>query len=281
MHSLFPLLLPLLPSFGFAMPAQSISSLGLNTTSPGSSNPIGPEPIDPRFNMTILYQAVNLAEDPFLVVAVQFLGILCASPFNSKQPTSSYWDDYLPFVDITHRSPLEGGTIEVRFLVWGIYSGMKDMIETRRFKDAQIVLRWDREIVGTILIKKRPFPPPLLSGTRNFTDVLQRRASSSDQLNLVSTESLDGTSFELSIPASPSNPESYIDFRCEPLESLSKYGIIMALMDAMLAVAPRTTRARLQEPVQVRPAAPYDARLVVLPVHSEEPFMTYGLVAAQ
>ena len=55
----------------------------------------------------------------------------------------------------------------------------------------------------------------------------------------------------------------------------------MALMGAMLAVAPRTTRARLQEPVQVRPAAPYDAKLVVLPVHSVEPFMTYGLVAAQ
>lgn len=121
MYNLFRTILLMLPSFGFAKPAQPINSLGLITASPGASNPIGPEPKDPRFSLQALYKAVPLDEDQCLAATVQFMGLLGSIAFFEPLQTKTYWDDYFPNVEVTNRSPRTGGTIEARFLIWGLY----------------------------------------------------------------------------------------------------------------------------------------------------------------
>ena len=285
MYSLFPTMMLLLPTFSFASPAQPLNSLALtSTTSRNPANPVGPSPIDPRFAMQPLYEAVDLDEDHCLVATVQFMGLLGSARSDEPFPTKTYFDDRFPNVEIANHSPRTGGTIEARFLVWGLYLGVKDMIVTDRFKNVQFVLRWEGQIVGIITIRNQAGPRSLLSGTNSTTDMERRSSSSSsNQLhNLSASESLDGTSFNLSIPNTLSTPNTLVTVRTEFLdELLPKTSIIMALMEGILAVASQLPRARVLDPVHAEPAFPYDATLEVLPVltrHGEE-YLTFGIVA--
>ena len=284
MHILLPTTVLLLSTFGFASPTP-VNTSNPTVASLDTSTTISPEPIPPEFSMTPIYSAVSLDEDHCLCVAVQYLGILGSGPFSEPLQTKSYWDDHLPFVVITNRSPQTEGSVEARFLIWGTYLGIKDMIESRQFKNVNFVLRWEGKIVGIVSIKSRLAPSPLLlPGRRNSSDVLQRRVfSSPDQLHLYQSESLNGTSFNQSaLLASSRNVE--VEFGCQALdEPVPKYSTIMALMEGILTVAPRMTRHRLRETVQVQLPAPYSVRLQVLPVQEGfvEPYVTYGIVATQ
>lgn len=239
----------------------------------------------PRFAMQPLYEAVDLDEDHCLVATVQFMGLLGSARSDEPFPTKTYFDDRFPNVEIANHSPRTGGTIEARFLVWGLYLGVKDMIVTDRFKNVQFVLRWEGQIVGIITIRNQAGPRSLLSGGTNSTADMQRRSSSSSssQLhNLSASESLDGTSFNLSMPNTLSALDTHVTIRTEFLDKLlPKTSIIITLMEGILAVASQLPRARVLDPVHAEPAFPYDATLEVLPVltmHGEE-YLTFGIVA--
>ena len=278
MYKVFSAIFLMLPSFGSATPVQTISSLDPNGTGPVSANAIGPEPIDPRFSMQALYQAAPLAEDDCLVAAVQLLGLWGSTPFLSQEPTRVYWDDRFPGVEITSRSPRTGGTMEVRVLVWGLYLGVKDMIEFNKFNSVQFVLRWEEQTVALISIRKRgdllSLPGEKSIDSTNTTGMLRKR-SSSNQLNIFATENLDGTSFNLSVPK--------MSVKVIPLGNrpLPKYNFIMAILDGILAVASRATLVTVSEPVQVQPPAPYGAKLWVVPERATpgQPSLTFGILA--
>ena len=275
----------MLPNLGSAATAQPINSLGRNGTSPLSANNIGPEPIDPRFSMQAVYQAVPLTEDDCLVAAVQLLGLWGSKPFTSQEPTRIYWDDGFPRVEITSLSPRAGGHMEVRFLVWGLYLGVRDMIGSDRFMNVQFVLRWEGQIVALVSIGKRGGPLSLPGensiNSTNTTNMLQQR-SSSGQLNLFATEHLDGTSFNLSIP-NTTLTDVQMRLKVFPFANrpLSKYNFIMAVLDGILAVASRPTIFPIPEPVQVQPPAPFGAILRVVPTWATygQHSLTFGLVS--
>lgn len=172
--------------------------------------------------------------------------------------------------------------METRFLVWGLYLGIKDMIRSNRFKSVQFILRWEGQIVGLISIKSRVGSLSLPGGnSTNSTNDLQQR-SSSNQLNPFASENPDGASFNLSVPLTLSSPNT--ELAVEVMSSgvpLPKYSIILAVIDGILAVAPHTTRDAVEDLVQVDPEAPYGAMLKVLPEQagSGRPYLTYGLTS--
>lgn len=279
MYKLFRMTLLMVSSLGFATPARPLISLPLINPSPSASNPIGPEPIDPRFSLQAMYRAMPLNQDQCLTTAVLFMGLLGSLSFVAPLPSKTYWDRYLPNVEITHRSPRTGGTIEERFLIWGLYLGVKDMIESNRFKEVQFVLRWEGQIVGIMGMRKPAGALPL-SGMNSTSDMRRRLFSS--LLNLTASQSLDGTSFSPSVPDPPSSPNLALHLEIAGVGGpLPKYNIIMALLEGILAVAPRAPGAQVLEPVQVEPPPPYDAILQVVPEQTAygQPRLTYGFVA--
>ena len=140
MYYLLYTVLFLLPSFGFATPAQPISSHGTIAIGPGTSNGVGIGPIDPRLNLTFAYQTNPLDQDQCVVVATQLLGVFSAGPWTYGVGDIQFWDDRFTKVQIRIRA-FRGETTEARFLIWGLYSGIKDMIETNRFRNNLILIR--------------------------------------------------------------------------------------------------------------------------------------------
>ncbi len=284
MYDLSLTMLLMLPSFSLAAPTQPINSLALIAPGPSTVNAIGPEPIDPRFSMQPVYQATRLDEDDCLVAAVQLVGGWGSNPFTQPVQTPiSYWDDYVPRVKITIQSPRTRGSIETRFLVWGLYLGVKDMIVMDRFRNVQLVLKWDGQNIGFISIEKRVGPLPSLPGTgsANFTSTVRQR---SDSVNLYISGSQNGTSFNIPLqnaPSSNANDEMAMKIEALPDKPIPKHTAIMALLEGILTVASRTSRAPVPMIVQVQPPAPYGAKLIILPERmvSGRPYLTFGMIA--
>ena len=285
MSYLFTAILLMLPCFGFASPAQPINSLSLtNPAALTAVNPIGPVPIDPRFTMQPFYQPQPLVENDCIVTAVQLLGLFGSDPLTFQEPVQRYTERLFPHVLIENRSISPSGATEARFLVWGLYLGLKDMLTSRRFQRVKFVLRWEGRVIAQIEIMPRDPPGQLsLPGEMSFnsTDTLQERSSSSP-FNLSASEAIGRTSFNFSIPPTPSNPRSEMAIAIAPSDRpLPKYSFIMAILEGILAGGSLTPRARLPEPAQAEVGAPFNSRLVMAPLPGTYgmPYMTYGTLA--
>ena len=285
MSYLFTTILLMLPCFGFASPAQPLNALSLTDPAALMANTIGPAPIDSRFTMQPFYQGQPLVEDDCLVAAVQLLGLWGADQLTMQEPVSRYLDDRFPRVFIETRSLSTSRTTEARFLVWGLYLGLKGMITSRRFESVKLVLRWERRVIAQISIQPRQIQgQPSLPGEMSFnsTNTLQERSSFSP-FNLSADEAIGRTSFNFSVPPTPSNPTVEMDVAFQPLDRpLPKYNFIMAIIGGILAAGSLTPRAQLSESVRVQVPPPFGAKLLLVPLSgaSGQPYLTYGIVAS-
>ena len=283
MCSPFAVILLLLPSFGFARPAQPISSLHLTPANLDTSNAIGPEPIDSRFEMLPVFQQIPLDEDQSLVIVVQLLGNIGVTGFLEHLPGhNQYWDDRLPNVLIKWRTPQPGTAIQAQFLIWGYYLGIKFMIENTRFRNANFILRWEGQVVCIASIVKKVPPRSLLSGA-NSTDFMQQRPSNPSNPSTVSaSEHLNGTAFTLAMPATLSGQNSEAQLKITDWSGpLPKNNIILAVLDGILAMASRDATARIEDQISVQSPSPSAAILQIASrqMAPGQPALTFGMVS--
>ena len=294
MYRLIPTILLILPSFGFASPAQPIDSLQLVAPSH-----IGPKPIDPRFTMQPEYLTGTIDEDDFLVAAVQLTGIYGSTDFNGMEGHKFYYDDDVPRVKVTVEGFAIFRLIEVRFAFWGLVLGIKGMIASQTFKEVNFKLKWNGRPVGVIEVRKRN-PEPSLSGDNNnqgehyvdsSSNALQQSSSSSssNRTNLAasviripdSTSSLNLTA-PSSLTPSSSNPAEPIDLVVDNVaDDIPKYNFITSILDGMLATTNDDVRAQLKDVVRAQGPGPDTIGLFVYPdaTPAGSPYMTYGLSA--
>ena len=280
MYTLFvQVILLLLPSCSFALPSQPIQPLGPITTINETLIAIlGPD-WDPRFEVQAVYEQVPIDQDQSLVEAVQVLWKLVQRPPDDQVWEVTYTDDQLPNTAITALGPGAGRSIPVRFLTGGLYLGMQDMIESRSFKKALFVIRWDGRWVGSIRIGK-PGSSLSLSGDNSTNNA--RQELSPNTLALVASQGLDRNSVGLSVPDTLS---AQVRVKLDNLilgQPLPKYDTIMAIMTVVFSASPPSARERMPYPgVQVTAPPPFEAKLQVRPdrATSERPYVTLRVVA--
>ena len=285
MSYLFTTILLTLPGFGFASPAQPLNSLGLTNAAALTANTIGPAPIDSRFTIQAVYQTQPLVEDDCLAAAVEILGLWGSDPLTMQEPDSIFSDDRFPRVRIESQSFSSSGATEARFLVWGLYLGLKDMISSRSFESVKFALRWESRVFAQISILPRQVQrQPSLPGemSENSTNTLQARSSFSP-FNLPASEAIGRTSFNFSVPPTPSNPLNQMTVAITPLDRpLPKYSFIMAILEGILAGGSLTPRARLSDSVRAQVGSPFNSKLLLVPLSGASglPCMTYGTLAS-
>ena len=276
----FQVILLLLPSSSFALPAQPILTLGSITTSNNTLNAIlGPD-WDPRFGVQVLYQEVPIDEDQCLVEAVQVLGEWALMSPNDPVVEAAYSDEHLPNIGITALGPGQGRPVLVRFLNGGLYLGVQAMIEHRSFKKALFVIRWDGQLVGSIHIGA-PGSRLSLSGDNSTNNIRQR--SSSDTLALVSSQGVNRNSSNLSVSDILGGRDVRVKLDKLSLgQPLPKYDAIMAFMTVVFSGASPTARKRIPYPgLTITSPPPFNARLRVWPERatSAMPYVNIRVVA--
>lgn len=241
--------------------SSPIDSLSANITTVGAN-------IDSRFHIETNFLNILVNQNDCLMNVVIAMGILSAKQFTGPVESTTYHDPRYPRVFITTKSPATGGPIEARFLLWGLYLGIRPMLQTNDWRLPQFILFWDGERVGSISFGTSDSRLPLQGS--NSTESLTQRSTNSSNPNALSIHT-NGTQ-----TASP-NPISKIDV--EPTSfgaPQPKINIFMAVLECLLYLAPQTTTEGLLA-FSATPF-PYNVVLRLRPVfRTQEPFFDYGV----
>ena len=122
--------------------------------------------IDPHFQVMTSFQDIDVNEDDCVMNVILAMGIL-AMTFTEPVLPRTFRDERYPSCFILIRSPTRGAMIEARFLVWGLYSGIKPMIQHGNWKLAEFTLIWQGRIVGFISFGTAKSASRALDGSQN------------------------------------------------------------------------------------------------------------------
>ena len=165
--AVLPRALPLELVTDLAMPTQSsISTLAPPAFGEPSSNlslPLSFTP-DTRFTVRISIGSTLMPADSFLVNILNFMGIVATQDFERKLSPRKYSTPGYREVEVTVFD-----STETRFLLWGIYMAVTEMVKIVRFNEVRLELNWDDQIVGRLKVALRPRPGAELAQT-NSTD---------------------------------------------------------------------------------------------------------------
>ena len=218
-------------------PIQSIDSsandvLAANITTVGA--------IDPHFRVRTNFQDVDVNEDDCVMNVIIAMGILARSFTGTVEPRT-FRDERYPGCFFLTRGPARTSTIEARFLVWGLYDGIKPMIQNGNWKLAELTLIWEGHIVGFVSFGTAQTALHALQGSGNSR--VQSRRSTTAPLN-----SLAIPNYINPIPgnASASNPSFYIDVKPTAFgDPLPKTSVFLAVLKCLLYTAAQPTSEAL------------------------------------
>ena len=214
-------------------PLQSIDS-SANDVQSANITTVGV--IDPHFRVTTNFQDIDVREDDCVMNVIIAMGIL-AMRFTGPVAPQTYRDERYPGCFIQTRSPARHSMIEARFLVWGLYSGIRPMIQNDNWKLAEFTLIWEGHIVGFISFGTARTAPHALQGSQKSR--VQTRRSTTALLNSLAISShIKSPLGNSSVP----NPSYYIDVIPTVYgEPLPKTSVFMAVLECLLYLAPKPT----------------------------------------
>ena len=135
----------------------SLQSIFQNISNAGSENLNLDFTPDQRFRIRSAYDQPRLRPLACLMDALNGLAMLADLDFLSRLPgilrinLPGYSDVELEFEPV---SPALN--IEVRFMVWGLYAGIYDMVTSKKWRDVEFDLLWDERLVAWIRFERRP-----------------------------------------------------------------------------------------------------------------------------
>lgn len=135
------------------LPPQTLSntfatSSLVNTTTPDSA-------IDPRFGFKAIYGETNLPSTPCLMNVVELLSQYAELNWRSKvrRRHGVVLPSY-PQVEIAVLPAAPATSVEVRLVIWGIWVGIRDIINKNSFHEVEFELFWESEVAAYIYLTK-------------------------------------------------------------------------------------------------------------------------------
>jgi len=252
------LALAALTSAATTPPADTISLAGIDMP---ILNATSPRAIDPRFTVTRQYQLPDLDVDQCLLNVIDCLATYAVLNFTDSTEVLPHVNPRYPGVTIVPRATTAGGRIESRFLVWGLYTGIRGMVFHDIYQTVEFTLKRDNEVVGYIKIMKPETQSslPVSNSTNGLT------LPPGGELSLRSRPISRNDEYLVNTSDTPDNPDFHhlsVDFTGfgQPLQ---KNDIYMAILKTLVYIAPFDRNQRLQN-FGVAAPAPFDATLRIV-----------------
>ena len=113
----------------------------------------GVEFIDPRFSATYWYGQDRLSATSCLMNAANAMMELALENFTGPIDLRNYVDPNYPEVMVTSMAAGRRQTIEARYVLWGVWEGIRWMINHQSFRDLVIGAYWDDTLMCNIWIR--------------------------------------------------------------------------------------------------------------------------------
>ena len=118
------------------------------------SDAAGLEAIDPRFTVRYEPGQDRLSATSCFMNAVRAMTELALEDFTGRIRPRNYIDLDYPGVVIVPRAAAQEQTVEVRYLLWGVWQGIGWMISQQSFRSLVIGAYWDDVLVCSIWIRR-------------------------------------------------------------------------------------------------------------------------------
>ena len=106
--------------------------------------------IDPRFSVTYLQGQTRLSATSSFMNAANAMMELALENFTEPIALKNYVDVGYPEVKIVPTAPTVGQRVQARFLLWGVWEGIRWMISHRTFRSLLIHAHWNGILVCTV-----------------------------------------------------------------------------------------------------------------------------------
>ena len=124
--------------------------------------------IDPRFGFKADYAETDLPRTPLLMNVVELLSQYAQLGWLSqvKRRHGVVLPEY-PQVEIAVLPAAPAKSVEVRLVIWGIWTAIRDVIDKKEFHEAEFEILWEREVVAYIYFSL-PEDGQVISSNRSF-----------------------------------------------------------------------------------------------------------------
>ncbi|KAM0801226.1 hypothetical protein BDR22DRAFT_888542 [Usnea florida] len=129
--------------------------------------------IDPRFQVTTRYLETILDVDAYLMNCLGVFGDITLDDAEAQIIPRTYPEYVVPGVSIATFPTTTGGTIEARFVVWGLYWASSRAMMNDIYQSAEYTLKWENVVVGYLDIT-RPEARLSLPGSSTNASLTQR-----------------------------------------------------------------------------------------------------------
>ena len=111
--------------------------------------------IDPRFGFKAEYGETNLPVTPCLMNVVELLARYAMLDWMSKVGSrAGIVLPEFPEVEIAVIPAAPAASVEVHLIIWGIWAGIRDIIQTKNFHEAEFEVYWESKVVAYIYFAK-------------------------------------------------------------------------------------------------------------------------------
>ena len=169
--------------------------------------------IDPNFGIVANYAETKIPITPCLMNIVELLANYAELDWwSSVRVRQGIVLPSYPQIEFAVIPNAPANSVEVRFVIWGIWVGIRDMINRNKFVEVEFDLYWEEEVVAHMYFTKPEDPGPsssnetlgtdgplTLSPTSNGT-VSEMLDSSNSTTNLSDTPNEDGFSWNPLFP---------------------------------------------------------------------------------
>jgi hypothetical protein len=141
----------------FAVAKSATSTLLHNSTKTidyivPTLNTIAANGVDPRFEIGYTFDTPVLPVTPCLMNALAAVSELAVKNFTGNVTPRTYTLTDYPSVSIVTDATATLKTIEIRFVLWGIWKGIQNMISSDQFQNALLTLMWKKAVVGYVFV---------------------------------------------------------------------------------------------------------------------------------
>ena len=140
-------------SLATSSPSQTLSTTFTNTQILNTT--LSSSDIDPRFGIVANYAETNIPITPLLMNIVELLANYAELGWlsNVRVRQGVVLPSY-PQIEFAVIPSAPASSVEVRFVIWGIWVGIRDMVSRNIFREVEFDLYWDESVVAHIYFTK-------------------------------------------------------------------------------------------------------------------------------
>ena len=229
--------------------------------------------VDPRFTMEHTFDKPSLSVLPCLMNALGALSELAREDFRESVETTTYSLAKYPTVSIVTNGTPTADTIEARFIIWGIWKGVRLMIGKNQFQNVLLTLKWKEVVVGYVIFVQSG-SQLVISGSYNNQTLSER----SEDAFLSNTTANSTHKKTLTMTDPTNNPSLTVCLRFFG-STLTIFEVFMSVLSALAYIA-EFPKTQAMEVVRVSPAL-YDITVeIVVPKTSRVPLTCQMIIAA-